>query len=622
MSPEPAVPADPSVGPGAAVRPRSADPSDSGSAGARAPHAGHARHGPDTRPIGGAVDARPHLDGAVAEVRARRDAWMATPVPERLRLLDRLVRDVAAVADEWIAACIAAEGLDPARPEAGEEALVGPYFVIRNLRLLQRSLADIARYGRPRIPGPVITRPDGRVTAGVFPGTLLDRIFYPGIRAEVWMAPGVSEADVADTQARAYREPRAGRVCVVLGGGNVSSIAPMDVLHELFVENAVVVLKTHPVNGYLAPILERGFRALLDAGVLRIVRGGAGEGAYLCRHPDVDEVHVTGSDRTYEAIVFGTGEEGRARLDRGEPVTARRVTAELGNVSPVIVVPGRWSAADLERQGEHVATMLTNNAGFNCNAARVLVTCRDWEQRDTFLQAVGRHLDRVRPRPAWYPGASERYDTFVGRHPGARLSGRRERDEAGERLPWALIADVDPDEADDVCFTSEAFCGVFAETALPAADAATFLERAVAFCNGTLWGTLNATILVHPATEGEPAVAAALDRAVADLRYGTVAINGWAALGYGLVVTPWGAYPGADPSDIQSGVGFVHDTLMLSRAEKTVIRAPFRPLPKPVWFAGHRTTHRLAPRLARFEAAGGVAALAMLPPILALALLG
>ena len=567
-------------------------------------------------------NSRPDLDAAVAAVRANREPWVATPVPERLRLLDQLVRDVAAVADEWIAACVAAEGLDPARAESGEEALVGPYFVIRNLRLLQRSLVDIAARGSPRIPGPVRTRPDGQLTAGVFPGSLLDRVFYPGIRAEVWMEPGVTAADLPATQARAYREAHEAAVCVVLGGGNVSSIGPMDALYKLFVEDRVVVLKTHPVNEYLAPVLERGFLALIAKGVLRIVRGGAGEGAYLCAHPGVDEVHVTGSDRTYEAIVFGPGDEGRGRAERGEPVTTRRVTAELGNVSPVIVVPGAWSAADLERQAENVATMLTNNAGFNCNAARVLVTHAGWPQREAFLRAIGRRLDRIRPRLAWYPGAAQRFETFVGRHPGALLSGRREPGVAGERLPWALIPGLDPGAVDDVCFTSEAFCGVFAETALPAPDAATYLGQAVEFATGTLWGTLNATILVHPATEREPGVAEALDRAIAALRYGTVAVNGWAALGYGLVVTPWGAFPGSDPSDIQSGIGFVHDTMMFSRAQKTVIRAPFRPSIKPVWFAGHRTTHRLAPRLARFEAAGGLAALAMLPPIMVLALLG
>lgn len=583
----------------------------------------HPLHGPDTHPTpGGPAASRPELDAAVSEVRANSEAWVATPVAERLLLLDELIRDVAAVADEWIAACVDAEGLDPARPESGEEALVGPYFVIRNLRLLRRSLLDIEAAGRPRIPGPVRTRPDGQVTAGVFPGSLLDRLFYPGIRAEVWMEPGITAATLPATQASAYREPHEGRVCVVLGGGNVSSIGPMDILHKLFVEDRAVVLKMHPVNGYLAPILERGFRALLVRGVLRIVRGGAGEGAYLCVHPGVDEVHVTGSDRTYEAIVFGPGEEGQRRREKGARTTTKRVTAELGNVSPVIVVPGAWSAFDLERQAENVATMLTNNAGFNCNAARVIITHAGWTQRERFLRALARRLERIQPRLAWYPGAVERFDTFVGPHAEARLFGQRRAGGDGQRLPWALIPGLDPSAADDVCFSGEAFCGVFAETALTAPDIVSFLDQAVEFANGTLWGTLNATILIHPATERQPGVAAALDRAIAALRYGTVAVNGWAALGFGLVVAPWGAFPGSEPEDVQSGIGFVHDTLMLSRSQKTVIRAPFRPFPKPVWFAGHRTTHRLAPRLARFEAATGLASLAMLPSIAALALLG
>ena len=50
-----------------------------------------------------------------------------------------------------------------------------------------------------------------------------------------------------------------------------------------------------------------------------------------------------------------------------------------------------------------------------------------------------------------------------------------------------------------------------------------------------------------------------------------MSINHWAAIGYGLVVTPWGAYPGHPPHDIQSGVGVVHNTLMFSRVEKGAV---------------------------------------------------
>jgi len=66
-------------------------------------------------------------------------------------------------------------------------------------------------------------------------------------------------------------------------------------------------------------------------------------------------------------------------------------------------------------------------------------------------------------------------------------------------------------------------------------------------------------------------------------------------------------------------VGMVHNTLMFAHAQKSVIRAPFRPMLKPVWYVSHRTAHRLAPRLSRFEASPSPTAL---PAIVALAMRG
>ena len=58
---------------------------------------------------------------------------------------------------------------------------------------------------------------------------------------------------------------------------------------------------------------------------------------------------------------------------------------------------------------------------------------------------------------------------------------------------------------------------------------------------------------------------------------------------------------------------------MFSRIEKTVFRAPFRVLPKPVWFLTHKTANRLTSKLGAFEAAPSIA---KLPGIFALALRG
>jgi acyl-CoA reductase-like NAD-dependent aldehyde dehydrogenase len=563
------------------------------------------------------ASSRPEMDAAVAALQERKGAWTEVSVKERQTILTELSRRVLAVAERWAALGAEAEGLDPARPGGGEEALVGPYFTLRNLRLLRESLLDVETHGRPRIPGAVRTRPDGQVVARIFPLDLYDRAFYAGVTAEVWMEPGVTAESLAATQAVAYHAPiRQGKVALVLGGGNVSSIGPMDALYKLFVEDQVVLFKTHPVNVYLGPLMEEAFQPLIERGFFRVVYGGAEEGAYLCRHPGVDEIHITGSDRTYEAIVFGAGEEGRRRKAANEPLNSKRFTAELGNVSPVIVVPGPWDDGDLDYQAENLATMLTNNAGFNCNAGRVIVQHAGWGQRGELLARIGHALSAIPLRRAYYPGATERFESFLAAHPQtAELFGSR----AGDKLPWMLIPNLDPKKRDDLCFTTEAFCGVFGEAPIEAASVAEYVDKAVAFCNDTLWGTLNVTLIVHPGSLKDPEVKRAVDRAIAGLRYGTVSVNHWAAVGYGLVVTPWGAFPGHTATDIQSGSGFVHNTLMFDRPQKTVVQAPFYVWPKPVWFATHRTAHRLTPKLYQFEAAPSMA---KLPGILGLAVRG
>ena len=563
------------------------------------------------------TSSRAELDEGVALLQENKGAWTEIGPRERRGLLGELIESFLGVADRWAVLGIEAEGLDPQHPGSAEEALTGPYLILRNLRLLREALLDIETHGRPRIPGAVRTRANGQVTARVFPLDLYDRVFYSGVSADVWMEPGVTEASLPSTQAVAYHAPvRQGRVALVLGGGNVSSIAPMDAFYKLFVEDQVVVLKTHPVNEYLGPLFEEAFSPLIARGFLRVVYGGAEEGAYLCEHPGVDEIHITGSDKTYEAIVFGPGEEGRRRKAANEPRLSKRFTAELGNVSPVIVVPGPWSEGDLDYHAENLATMLTNNAGFNCNASRVMILDAGWALRERLLGKVRDVLRGIATRRAYYPGAADRFESFLAAH---RETAEQFGERKGDRLPWMLIPGLDATKKDDICFTTEAFTGVFGELALKAKTTAEYLDQAVDFCNTTLWGTLNVTLVVHPESLKNEETAMAFERALETLRYGTISINHWAGVGYGLVVNPWGAFPGHTPEDIRSGVGFVHNTLMFDRPQKTVIRAPFRVFPKPVWFATHKTAHLLTPKLVRFEAAPSMA---KLPGILSLAVRG
>src|SRR5438132_10067293 len=148
--------------------------------------------------------------------------------------------------------------------------------------------------------------------------------------------------------------------------------------------------------------------------------------------------------------------------------------------------------------------MLTNNAGFNCNATRVIIDHASWAQRDQLLQQMRQVLSRIPPRAAYYPGAHERHQTFVAEHPEAEQFGTP----TNGQLPWTLIAGVDPGNAEDVCFTTEVFCSLFADTPIEAASVPEYIEPAVAFDNEHRRGTLSATIIVHPRSHTDPPIAA------------------------------------------------------------------------------------------------------------------
>ncbi len=543
------------------------------------------------------------LDSTLARLKERAPAFAALSVAERVELLEHIRRAYFAVLPEAIAAGCRAKGLDPEAPEAGEEWLAHGLCVVRHLRLLKQSLEEIAQLGSPRIDaGRFRTRAGGGLALKVYPSTPLEAITFPGITAEVYLRRELTREQVLENQASFYKKPHGGKLALVLGAGNVPSIPPRDVLTKMFNEGKVCVLKMNPVNAYLGPFLERAFAEAIRRGFLAVVYGGAEEGGYLAHHPLVDEVHITGSDRTHDAIVWGPpGPERDERRRRGEPLLKKEITSELGNVSPVIVIPGAWTEPELRHQAQNVAGMVTNNASFNCNAAKLLVQAHGWPKRKEFLAHIERALASTPPRRAYYPGAAERFRLFTeGRRGDVSLVGRPHEGE----LPWAIVSDVDAGDPADRAFTTEPWCSVLDETALGSPEPTAFLAQAVDFLNERVWGTLCATLLAPASALADTAFARALEQAIERLRYGTVAVNLWPAVGFSLGNTPWGGHPSSTLADIQSGRGFISNTLMLEGIEKVVLRAPPRTSPKPPWFPDHRTGRELGRRLTELEREG------------------
>jgi aldehyde dehydrogenase (NAD(P)+) len=565
-----------------------------------------------TIPETAAAVPTPHaaLERDLEALAAHKDGWARLGVEEKIDLLVRVKRETANAAEGWVRAATQAKGIPDGSALAGEEWSSGPWALLYGLTQYVRTLRQIAADGRVRIEKSAVRQAvNGQLVVDVFPSSLYDRLLLSGVSAEVWMEPDVTPENLDAHVASLYRNPNpVGKVALVLGAGNIASIAPLDVLYKLVAEGQVCLLKMNPVNEYVGPFLERAFQPLVERGFVRVAYGGADVGAWLSSHRLVEEIHITGSARTHDAIVFGAGPDAEARKAKNQPKNDRRVTSELGNVSPVVVVPGPWSAADLAFQAEHLATMKMHNGGFNCVAAQVLVLPETWSGSQALVDALKRTLRSIPNRVPYYPGAGQRQKDAVFAHPEAELLD----DIGSSGVPRTIVPSVASGKRDDMCFRTEAFGGVLGETRLPGDDARTFLTNAVSFCNDILWGTLGANLLVHPSTLKQ--LGDHFERALADLRYGCIAVNTWTGVGFLLSQGTWGAFPGHSLSDIQSGRGIVHNALLFDRPQKTIVRAPFYPfprglahgsaalLPKPPWFVTNKEAHEVMRKLTNFEA--------------------
>ena len=542
-------------------------------------------------------------DVALDVLHGAKDAWTQTSITDRISLLDQVKENLMNVADAWAKTATRMKQIPEGSPLSGEEWTSGPYAIMSACNGLILTLRHIeGKAFLKHLPKRELTT--GQLAVKVMPHSIWDHLLLSGVNAEVWMKKGVSAANLPEHTAIAYDIPpaaRRGKVALVLGAGNIASIAPLDVFQKLFLENQVVILKMHPVNDYLIEFLEDALSPLIDVDALRIVKGDAAAGKYLTTHAIIEELHITGAGATHDAIVWGIGAEGEKNRKAHTPQNDKRFTSELGAVCPTIVVPGPWSAADLKFQAEHIATQKLHNSGFNCVACQVLIMPKGWD-KSTILLANLNAVVQKSTRGAYYPGTVDRLDAFKGKAKVHKFVVRG-------AAPSLIVNDVN----DSDWFTNtEVFGPAMSTHEMDAPDAQTYLRSAVEYANDQLHGTLGANILIHPKTIKEIGKTQ-FENIIADLHYGTIAINAWTGLAFLVATCPWGAFPGHTPQDVQSGIGKVHNSFMLKDTERVVIQAPWAPfprgllsgqltlLPRPPWFITNKRQDKMGRLLTQFQ---------------------
>jgi hypothetical protein len=531
------------------------------------------------------------------QLNTNKNRWVQVGLDERIHLLDQMITYVHDAANDWVTVCLAQKAIQPNNPMAIEEWLGGPVNVLRLLRSLRSSLIEYKNTKKISFANNPMFLSDGRIVVQVFPKSRADRILFKDISGDIWFKKDQTISDIYLNQFKYYKDKEKisnGEIALVLSSGNMSGLSFGDVIHKLFVENKVVIFKPSELLDGLLPIYKNVFRDLIREGYLQIITGDSGIGAELCKNQLVSIIHITGSHKTYQKIL--------ANISNGKTLKKnelkKSITAELGNITPIIVVPGTWNQKEVSYQAENIVSMMVMNAGFNCLTPRILITHANWTQRNSLLDEIRILFSKVPLRKAYYPGAKIAYDKFCNNYSAAEHFGKSK---VADELPWVLASGLSS-ENDELCFREELFCNCYAEVQIEAESIAEYLEKAVIFCNEKLWGTLAVTLIADPVTSSHSAPKRAIEKAITNLKYGRIDVNVGGGIGRYLANFPVGAYPCDILTEVQSGIGFMGNALFVENVEKIVIKGPFYLKKKPLNFITLKNTNNIAIKLIDYEA--------------------
>ncbi len=377
-----------------------------------------------------------HIDRALAELTAAKGKLAALSLAERITLLEDCLERCYQLSREWVDAACEAKGLAPGNPLRAEEIAAGPVATARHLQLLIHNFKSLAAIGHIKLPGTIQEATDGSLGVQVMPvAGLFDPLVFAGFKARAWLDPEIKRRRPGASWAVSCSSPARRAPCWCWGRATCRAFRRLTLSPRCFKRTSVVLLKMNPVNEYLGPIFASGCspadRRRASCGSFTAVRPW---GLRPCEHPQVDEVHITGSIYSHDAIVWGpAGPERERRKRENDPLLKKPITSELGNVSPWIVVPGNYTPAQLRFQAESVAASITNNASFNCVATKMIVTSKKLAAAATSFWTWS--------KPCWPRCRRAKHTILALQDRFARFSGQQPP--PGDALPWTLLRDAD-----------------------------------------------------------------------------------------------------------------------------------------------------------------------------------
>ncbi|MFD0391013.1 hypothetical protein ACFQ4K_29450 [Tistrella bauzanensis] len=156
------------------------------------------------------------LNDRIARLEAASTAWAQTTLADRIGVIEAVRDALMAAAEDWVRAAATAKQLTAEAAALGEEWQSGPYALMSGcndyLHTLRGLAADAAKGAgtRPRHLRGLKTRalPNGQLAVEVLPATHWDKVLFSGVKAEVWMRPGITALGLKDHVAASQSSPR------------------------------------------------------------------------------------------------------------------------------------------------------------------------------------------------------------------------------------------------------------------------------------------------------------------------------------------------------------------------------------------------------------------------------
>jgi hypothetical protein len=532
------------------------------------------------------IPSKIDVDRNINKLRVHSKEFSKLSDSDMILFLQEVINNVKSIAYYWVSVSAEKKGITH-KPKEGEEWIGGPFASIFALQyfidyLTNKNSLNEANFDK------------SNNSYKVFPNKSIEKLLFPFLEGEI-----IFQKNLDFEKIKKYRgfnnrfDENKPKITLILGAGNVSSIPFLDALFHMIAYKSVIYMKLNPVNEYLLPVFEQVFEPFISRGYMVITKADLEGSKYISSHSGFNQIHLTGSNFTYEQIVYGKVLTDKERsLKTLSKVNKTPITSELGNVTPIIVHPDKWSASELKHQAKKIVTAKLNNSGFNCIAAQIIVLPKEWKQKDLLKKYIVEYLKKIGDTTSYYPGSTQKLDTLKNNKNFTQVN------EESCITPF-LISDI---ELEKEYAHDEAWSTVLFFKEIEFISKSQYVDDAINYVNNEVWGNLGVSVLIKKHKKEKNSIF--LNKYVKNLNYGTVAINEWSALAFIIPTMPWGGYPGNKDNNIQSGQGFVHNSLLFESPLKGVVYSKFRMsrLIDPPWFVTHKKSHKIFKNLTYYQA--------------------